>query len=217
MTLERGGQHSMKGSALRLAALTLPPVSFFLALWLQNRVPLAYLTRDPAETLGAHTYVGLVSNLGIICWTGATAVALFSAWVLRHQQERWSQWRYFLSLGLLSGLLLADDLFMLHERVLPNRFYLPQTLIPVLYGIPFVACFFRFRKEALNTDVTLLLASGVWIALAVVADVAGDMGETYKSYVLEDGAKFVGIVLWMGYVVHTATTGLADRARERQR
>ena len=41
-----------------------------------------YLTRDPAETLGAHIYVGLVSNLGIIYWSVAAAVALFSAWPL---------------------------------------------------------------------------------------------------------------------------------------
>ena len=61
-----------------------------------------------------------------------------------------------------------------------------------------------------GTDVPLLVASGAWMVLAFLADFAGDVDVTYKSYLLEDGAKLLGIVHWTGYVVHTARGGLLD-------
>ena len=151
-------------------------------LWLQRWVPFEYLSRDPAEILGARTYVGLVSNLGIVCWSGAAAVACFSGGVLSGRSRHRAY--FLLALGMLSALLPADDLLMLHERVLPNRLGIPQPVVPVIYAVPVLSCLIGFRAEVIRTDLLLLVGSGAWMAVAVAADLAGDLNVAYKRHVV---------------------------------
>lgn len=38
----------------------------------------AALTRDPAATLGAHTFTGAISHLTALCWGAVAVMALFA-------------------------------------------------------------------------------------------------------------------------------------------
>lgn len=79
-------------------------------------VPTAELTRDPAQQDGFAWYLGLLSHFGVVLWLAAAAFLLVAA----HEAGRSglkNVRRGLLALGLLTGMVAADDFFMIHERL----------------------------------------------------------------------------------------------------
>jgi hypothetical protein len=61
----------------------------------------------------------LISNLGVIGWCAAAAMCLFCAGVLRKRDDPSERRNFLAASGCLMGLLLFDDLFLLHEIFFP--------------------------------------------------------------------------------------------------
>lgn len=78
------------------------------------------LTRDPMAVVRAHPLTGVLSNLGAILWSAGAALPLFTWLALRTLGAAGRFQGVLLGGGLLTGLLLADDLFMLHEGLYPR-------------------------------------------------------------------------------------------------
>ena len=87
------------------------------SLFLQVRMP--NMTRDVTAIANIHPLSGVLSNLGVLLWCTAAAVCGFASFFLRHAQPR-SPSRFLLSSSLLSVYLMLDDLFQLHENLLPR-------------------------------------------------------------------------------------------------
>lgn len=160
------------------------------------------LLMDPSFTLGSTWYTGLVSNLGVLAWTVGAAAAFAGAWLCRlGGRARASR---FLTGGCLVGcILLADDLFQFHAILLPAELNIPKFLGQAAIGGAVVVWVVRHLPEIRRTHVHLLLAAGAALAASFIVDsvYAPAPGEGWN--IIEDGAKFLGILAWSTYFVVT--------------
>jgi hypothetical protein len=186
------------------------PVSGALLLWLslQSQIPYEDLLLDPASLGGLPWYTGLVSNLGVLGWTTATATGAFGAWVARYGGRPGAA--AMLTRGsLLSGLLLFDDLFQLHVVVHP-LFGITKPMVYALYLAVALWWIVGQRHEVLRTNYEILLTAVALLGLSVIVDQAADRLTGLITLapdvrlLLEDAPKFVGVLVWAQYFVVTS-------------
>jgi len=161
-------------------------------------------TRDPAAIHVANLLLGALSNLGAVLWSAAASIALFAAALLRGAHA--SELRAYLAYaGLLTAWLLLDDLYMLHERVLPDMLGVPQRLVFAIYVALTIALFVRFRRIVATTDHRLLALAITCFAVSIASDQGPGSWHRWPWLAfIEDGAKLLGIASWLAYFVSTA-------------
>ena len=183
-------------------------------------------TRDPSAVLELPFYVGGMSQAGIPLWAASAALCLFCARLVWNRTGLEETGKFLLSSGLLTSLLCLDDLYLLHEQVLPDYIGVPQTVVLAGYGVAVLAYIVRFRKTLLATDVVLFAMALFMFAGSVILDMVPTMmreladidpialvetnapagsGKRASSLaqdlhsLAEDGMKLGGIVFWLAY------------------
>lgn len=154
--------------------------------------------RDPLAVARAgddvdQPYVGWVSNLGVIGWGVGAVAATFAAQVTLVRGDR-SESAFLLVGGVLALLLMLDDLYQLHEYVLPRYVPGPRDsliLVWAAYAVTW-ACLFR-RRLWREPDLPLLTAAGVGFGLSL----GFERLEVVGYY--EEGAKLVGIICFAAF------------------
>lgn len=101
--------------------------------------------------------------------------------------------------GLLSFILLIDDLFMLHEKVYPYHLGIDQNLVFLSYGFIFITYLVSFRKSIRKTNHNYLSFAAFFFAVTILIDILPLNHLLPMYYLCEDGPKFLGIVSWFGY------------------
>ncbi len=184
-----------------LGVVWLVALVMLLALVSQNVIPYRELLLDPSYASGVPWYTGLVSNLGILAWTTATVAAASGAWVawLGGRKGAAAMLR---GGAVLSLLLLLDDLFQFHS-VIPNRLGVPKASFYVMYLVLTWWWVVSERSELRRTNNKMLIAAGAAFAASIMVDQVG-VGSKDVSLVLEDAAKFLGVLAWAMYFVTTA-------------
>ena len=187
-------------AVLAAQALALGVVAGLAALAHAAGVPFAHVSRDPATALGGPFVTGYLSYLGACLWCAAGAVALFSAVLARGGRDHVGA-AFFLATGLLSGLMLADDLFMVHDGLVTQllggdveRWNL------VLYALLAGAYLLAFAPLVRRTCLPLLAAAGCAFAGSVLVDAALIPVAESRRHLTEDGCKFLGIANWAAWV-----------------
>lgn len=179
--------------------------ALILGLLAQRQVPYDQLLLDPNSLNKVPWYTGLISNLGILGWTTATATGFFGSWVAQYggrpaaaSMLRWG--------AVLSTILLFDDLFQLHVAVKPLGISKPMVYLGYLVVTGWwTAAQFR---EIRRTRAELLLASGAAFAASVVVDQIGSsipLLGPQGVLVLEDASKFLGVLAWAQYFTLTSS------------
>ncbi|HEV7367447.1 hypothetical protein [Arenibaculum sp.] len=187
------------------------------ALGLADGLTYRELLNDPADTYGFSPAGGMVSNLGLMFWSAAAAVALVAWEVLRRRGGDARLRRFFLATSLFTAVLLVDDAFLLHEQVLPEAGIGERYIKAGYLGLALVYGLVFLRELMRDGGLVLLVPAGLFFAASFVFDnpaLVGMMGlleVDFVSYVIEDGAKFVGISLWLAFVARAAVTVLASR------
>ena len=185
-------------------------------LWLGQTfgIPFADFSRDPlavAENgMGVSWYYGALSNLGVLVWTAAAAMS----WLMGLASAARDRTYWWLAAGL-SGVLTVDDLFQLHDRVVPQLTGSRDDWLiaghALLAGIFMIVCRDHIRRSPYG----IALWATFWLALSVLEDVLGlladSAGGNDAAYVVEDGSKFVGAVLWASYLAITARNAIQNR------
>lgn len=166
----------------------------------QRRVPIGTLFLDPQEVGDAPWYAGLLSNIGIICWTVAVVAAAGGSWVAA-QTDRPSAAGFLRGGALATAVLLIDDLLLLHSTALPKLVGTPKIVNMALVVAPSALWILTQRKEVLRTRRPILVAAFFALGTSVIADRFVE-GEN-SALIIEDGAKLFGIVAWMLYFVLT--------------
>jgi hypothetical protein len=168
-------------------------------------IPQGDFTRDPLQMLHQPVYLGLVSYAGILVWCAAATMGIFAGAVLRGRPGAEVTGRFLLWAGVLTGWVAVDDLFMLHDIVIPQLTHVREQFIYMLYAV--IAASFAVRfKEQLRQDRMLIFLTVVFAVVSVVMD-TGHAIQTIvgrpivpQSYLVEDGTKLLAQVGWAGYV-----------------
>lgn len=164
----------------------------WLGLIAQHRVPVEQLLLDTAAVGGVQWYAGMVSSLGVLCWAIAVCACAATAFVSYHG-GRTRAMRAFRSGGLLFGLLLLDDLFLLHSNVVPSLVPLTKQAIFGVEAMLAGAWIISSWTEIRRTRWLILVASLTALSCSVLVDVFA-WGHASDRLVLiaEDGFKFFG-------------------------
>lgn len=189
------------------------PLLILMIVMAQDSLGHRELFNDPADTLGFHPLVGLISMLGLFGWAAAAGICFLTYAVVRFRETARMR-RFWLAAGLLTVLLLLDDAFMLHEEILPFGLGIRERYVKLGYLAVAAAFGLGFLSILAGNNLRLLVAAGSFFALSVLCDTPflmqplGLWENDLVIYLIEDGAKFIGISLWMAYLAKTAADGM---------
>jgi hypothetical protein len=181
-----------------LATLELAGIGVLIVLFVMMRrrgLPFAMLTQDAAGQAELPFFAGYVSNVGAMLWCIAASVCLFSfALIQGRDAAGWTG--FFLCAGLLSALLGADDLLLLHEEVFRRAFGLREEIVFGAYMLLLLAFMTRYSGRLRQGPYFLLLLAVGFFVGSLAADLeVTRVGPPYH-HLVEDGAKFMGVVNW---------------------
>lgn len=167
---------------------------------------------DPAQIIGFDSYIGLINNLGVIIWAAAVAVCIFIFIALLRSGVDKDLPRFFLFSGLLTLILLLDDLFLIHEWLAG---FTTEFIAPVVFLVLFIILVFRFRKVILETEYFLMIIAVGLFGISFILDFSQSTDITILGggirATLEDGCKFLGIISWLTYFGRAGLTALRSR------
>jgi hypothetical protein len=173
------------------------------------RIPLSSFTRDMAAIAHVHPLIGIVSNVGILMWCATVAICFFSRSLLHHQGLQ-AEARFLFWAGLVTLVLLIDDLFMVHEYIAPVHFHLNEKLVLASYACGAGAYLVSHRRLILASNYQLLAAAMMLFTVSMLVDFTDARGWWAVS---EDGFKILGIASWLGYHAGMARHWLLRRTR----
>ncbi len=192
--------------ALVLGVVILQP--WYEARWMFMDVLTA--ARETSEC--CHATYGMMSQAGLLLWSATSAIALFGALVLRVQAAPAGHQALLLYAGLLTGWLVLDDTYLLHESILPG-FGVPQVLIQLAYAVAALVYLWLNRMLIRHAEWPILLAAGASMAASIGLDLVVE-SRSDAAVIIEDALKFYGFVLWT--VFHITTTACLTLASGNQ-
>jgi len=195
---------SIRHWAWAVAALVLGTLALALAVRIANfeAIPISRLLRDPNAIADQLWYNGLIESAGILTMAATTGILLFAASVVR------SPSRMFLAgAGLLTGVMVLDDSYMLHEQ----RWFvgIPEHAAFAAYAITLAGLLFRERQRLGRTPILILGVSLGFLGLAAVADFKGGGWVNPFPKGTEDMAEFMAFQFWAAYFISTARLTVA--------
>jgi hypothetical protein len=158
-------------------------------------IALSSLTRDMAAIAQVHPLIGVVSNVAVLLWCATAVICLFSSSLLR-QQGLHAEARFLLWAGLMTAVLLVDDLFMIHEYIAPVHFNVNEKVVLLGHACGAGAYLLSHRRLILAANYQLLAAAMVLFTASMLVDIADGHGWWNLA---EDGFKVLGIASWLGY------------------
>jgi len=162
----------------------------------------AVFTREPQAVLKGPFYVGSFSNLGGLVWFAAAAIMSF-AWSLKPLGRG-----ALILAALLTWAMGVDDVFMLHDTIYP-KLHLNEIFVSALYFVVIGVIIWRFYRQLARSTL-------VGIAIAVMFWGLSEVFDQYFNHIgqlAEDGAKFIGIVVWAAAWIRQAYNDITRLAR----
>lgn len=161
--------------------------------------------------------VGWLSHLGVMVWGVAAAAGIVGAVLRWADPSKRATARMLGAAGVLSLGLLVDDLFQVHESVLPTLLSIGEKRTMAAWGALGVAWFVVFaRPIARSRHLPLVVLAGAFLAASIAVDVTEDLdamvtiaGWLGGPAVIEDGPKLMGILCWAVFLWRVGIGGLA--------
>lgn len=193
-------------SSIFILFLVIISISYF------TGIPIEIFTRDPAVIATSETiipfiddyhnpFLGIISQIGILFWCISASLCLFCSVIIVQKKSSWYNYAYFLRFfGLITLILLLDDLFLLHESIFPQILKTPEELIYFCYVVTVIIGLIKYKKIILQTNWIVFLLSLIFFSFSMIIDKINFF--TYSvglTILLEDGFKLLGIVSWLCY------------------
>lgn len=176
-------------------------IGIVLALKIGLGIPSEILTRDPDALFDVPLYYGFLSQVGIFFWAASAAICIYSYSLLSSAPANAEFKKFFLASGMLSLLLGIDDAFMLHEQFFPF-IGIKEKLIYLTYIGLVLFYLVRFHAFIFTTEFLVLVVGLSLFAFSVAFD--WFQPKDIDIFFYEDGAKFIGILCWFVYFLHTS-------------
>jgi hypothetical protein len=203
-----------KDSLLFLLKIFLPTTAFLalvFAIGKMNDISFGYFSRDAIQTLWhepnaeVEFYIGFLSNFGIIFWCFTVAILFISSKIAKDLARPRALYLFLFFSGLLTLFMLVDDLFLLHDVIIPYYLEISEKFFYLFYGSSVLALLYFFREVILKTDYLLFLLAFAFMASSVITDILLTLGINISDiYLFEDGFKFMGIISWFVYFTRTS-------------
>ena len=181
-------------------------IIFLYSLTKNSNITMYELVADPNEVGQLAPYTGIVSTIGILIFAATASTCFFTSYIVGIEPKA-RKWQMFLHLsGLFILLLLADDLWQIHENLpvvllgdlargtIQN---ICETIIFGFYGLLLFWYLFKFRDVVFQTRLIPLLISILLFALSTIVDIF--FTNINGHFVLEEGFKLLGIVSFSMY------------------
>lgn len=179
-------------------ALTTAILSVVIFLGMENNIELDHFTQDPASIMDTPFYLGFFSYIGILFWCAAATLCFFTRILFHDDDAAQKRKRLFLLYsGLISALLMFDDLFLLHEVVFPEYFMIPKNAVYLIYLNVLLLYVIFFRAELAGSEFLILVVAAGMLGISQFVD-SLPMPIPEDSF-LEDAVKLFGIVTWFTY------------------
>jgi hypothetical protein len=163
-----------------------------------------FLTRDPAYAVrlegcggSSCSYAGLLSQLGVILTTGTAVVAALAA---RLAPPGSDVRRMLGAAAALTALVFVDDAFLLHDGLFDALHPAGQRATLLALGCAAGLFLYAFRGQVAKTPFAILYVAAVAFGMSLAVDQAFED----PPRLLEDGAKFIGLVSWSLWVALVA-------------
>jgi hypothetical protein len=162
---------------------------------------------------------GLLTQLGVLLYCSATAVCWFTAGFLARQGKTSPLCRFLRGAGLLSLVLGLDDLLMFHEQLHDLIDPFAAKGMTLVYALILLRLLWPNRQELWATEWRVLLVSLICFTLSETIANLGMLDRPRWIHLrlwnpspartlCEEGLKWLGIVLWLSWFVHTAVREL---------
>jgi hypothetical protein len=172
---------------------------FFILMARKYDVTMSYYTRDPAAIFKGSPFAGIISNIGIILWCATASICFFSL-VLNSKKGIFIS-AFLLMSGIFTSILMFDDLFMIHEYIIPEKLNVSQKAVYVFY-ILFAAMYFSaFFKIIIKFDFLLIIVSCSFFFLSLVCD--NFLNQQGMIIFTEESSKLFGIATWFLFFSRT--------------
>lgn len=200
----------------RFALLVLVPAAIvmvgILAVAKLQDVPVSDLLRDASAVLDGEFYVGMFSTTGIALWAASAAICLL---ILASSPES-SAVPLLVAGAVVSLVLGADDAYLIHETM-KNYVGVSSYITIAIYGVAGIVLFWRARQYLMSTPNLSVFASAiVLLGISLALDFAGEAGlwTPPLAAVIEDVAKFLGIVSWLAFFAGVGRRLILNRGRD---
>ncbi len=200
----RAKNDSLARSLWPLALGWLAALVLWIVVLVQDVVPVDELVLDKASDRAVPWYAGLISSLGILLWAMTVCACAATAFVAYHG-NRTAATKAFRGAAIFFGLLLLDDLFLLHSDVIPALIPVSKHAIILIEAGLGMIWLVPAWPEIRRTRWEMLASAGVGFGMSILIDVLLDeAGSGILVLVLEDGAKFLGGVALATWAIVTA-------------
>lgn len=207
----KGAIKQIHSSRLLLIGIYTPSILLFLGIGILTKIiphlTIPDLLGDVAIIGHIPFYSGAISQLGLLLWSTATTLCFFIFFVLKKMTvSRKESLNFLLFAGFLSGYLMLDDAYMLHDELFPDYLkIIPEEVVIILLGLVMIAFLYFNRQEILRGDYSLMLLAYLFFGISVAIDAIPRALYEDKYFfekiekLVEDGAKFTGIVTWITF------------------
>lgn len=172
--------------------------------------PFVYYSSDAAATFDESPFVGVLTFVRVLILWAAAAASVFAGWAVDRIGEDRRTVAQLLMLGAGLGWLAVDDLFLVHDSVLPRHAGISENVAQLAYvGLAIVLAWW-LRTLLRDGEWPLLAVAAALLAPAVLVDVLAAQTETTRA--VEDALTLGGFVFLAAFVARLAAAVLTRAA-----
>lgn len=186
------------GFAALLAICTAAIVLGLMTVYTTTGIAAFYLLRDPNAVSSNPFYFGSLATGAALVWICGAMISLFVSLRMWRYGRRDQVWCLALP-GVLALVLGLDDLFMIHDGLMPWLSLSEVYLFPLYAGLGALVAI-ALLKAGFVEDILLLLIGGGTFAVSIVIDVLADEAQVL-TVSIEDTFKLAGIFFWTAYLL----------------
>jgi hypothetical protein len=181
----------------------------------ETQTSFTYHTRDPAAIVGESPFIGALTHVRVLTLWAAAAACVFAGLAIARLAGDGHRALPLLVVGAAVGWLAIDDLFLVHEQVLPRHAGIPESAVLSVYASAAAILAWWLRTTLRTSDWPLLALATAALVPAVAVDVLA--ADTETSWAVEDALMFPGFVFLAVYVMRLAGARLCETATRADR
>ena len=163
----------------------------------KQNIPIDHFLRDPVAVMEVHPFTGIFSNIGILFWCSTAAICFYCSAVIKRKTGDRKLSFFLFCAGIITSILLLDDMLMFHETVFPDFFHIPEKVIYLVYLSLILTFLIKFRNLILKTEFLYLFLAFCFFGSSIGLDMVQHI--IPRQFLFEDILKLFGIYNWFLY------------------